>query len=187
MKPAYIITIVEPPIDNKVDLAYRIKKGIQVAKRNGYDSVYIIESDDYYPENYFELMPLGDFDIIGYQNTIYYNVRNNTYSHLHHESHSSLFCTAFKISAFEDFGWDSTPDDLLFLDIVLWKYAKRAGLNWKLLRDENPCLGIKHNMGKVGGKGHKMILDHSDNDLSFLKRKVDSEAFEFYKTVKELI
>lgn len=182
LEPAYIITVLYPPVNDHVDLVPRIRHGIEIAKRNGYDIVYIIESDDYYPANYFELMPIGDHDIIGYQNTFYYNLKNLSYSHLSHESHSSLFCTAFRISAFEKFPWPH--DEFLWLDIAMWKYAIKTGLNYKLLRDDNPCLGIKHGMGKTGGKAHKTRLAHPDDEMKWLKSKVDNESFEFYSELR---
>ncbi len=62
----------------------------------------------------------------------------------------------------------------------LLEYALRYQKRVCLLTD-NPCLGIKaHGFGKVAGKGHVKVLPNQDNDLSFLKSRVDEEAFMFY-------
>lgn len=183
--PNFIISIVEPPKSSAVDLVPRIKQGIEVAKRNGYDNVYIVESDDYYIANYLELMPIGDYDFIGFDNTVYYNLKTKSYQRFDHQNHSSLFCTAFKISALDKFQWPH--DEFLWLDVALWKYAKQNNKKWKLLSDENTCLGIKHGMGKVGGKGHKMDLNRKDPDLSYLKSRVDEYSFEKYKEIMKVL
>jgi hypothetical protein len=181
-QPNYIISVVNPPKSSEVDLVPRIKQGIEVAKRNGYDNVYIIESDDYYPANYLDLMPIGEYDFIGYDNTIYYNLRTRRYQKFYHETHSSLFTTAFKISALDQFNWP--PDNTKFLDILIWKYAKQHNKKWKLLSDENPCIGIKHGIGMTGGKGHSIKLREEDPNLFYLKSLVDQKAFEFYSNLE---
>lgn len=167
----------ERPTTNEPDLVPRIKKGIELAKRDGFKSVYIFEDDDAYCKNYFKILDIGDYDFIGCQSTTYYNLRNRTYATFTHPGRSSLFTTAFKIEALDKFVWP--PDNKVFLDISLWKYAKEKKKKVKLYK-ENPCLGIKHGTGKCGGKGHRMKLRHHDPDLKFLRSRVSDTAFEFY-------
>lgn len=195
------------PTDDKCDLIPRIKKGIKMAanvrleawsescdynpawKTNFVDTpaewAFIVENDDYYPATYIQyLLPLLDgLDFIGWQNTFYYNIKTRRYSRLEHETHSSLFCTGFRLSALDDFEWP--PDDYPFLDIALWKHAKQSGKNWKLLRTDNPCVGIKgHGMGKMGGKGHRMELNRADPEMKWFREKLnDEEAFKFYQSI----
>jgi hypothetical protein len=175
------------PTSDKIDLINRVRTGVNVAYRtyNGIDWSFIIENDDYYPADYIKnLLPLLDgLDFIGWQNTFYYNIKTRRYSRLEHETHSSLFCTGFRLSALDDFEWP--PDDYPFLDIALWKHAKQSGKNWKLLRTDNPCVGIKgHGMGKMGGKGHKMELMRADPDMKWFRDKLnDEEAFKFYQSI----
>jgi hypothetical protein len=173
---AYLMN--EKPKSEEVDLIPRIREGIKLAKRDGFTHVYIIESDDAYPVDYLK-RPL-DFDFFGFNETIYYHLRNRTWQKHIHLNRSSLFCTAFKISALDKFKWPK--DNATFLDIELWKFASRGRFKVKLQRG-NPCLGIKHGIGKVGGKAHGWKMRHEDNDLSFLKSRLDEEAFEFYKTL----
>lgn len=181
-RPNYFISVVNPPTSAAVDIVPRIKQGIEVAKINGYDNVYIIEDDDHYVVNYLDLMSIGDYDLIGYDNTTYYNLRTRRYQKFYHETHSSLFTTAFKISALDQFTWPA--DNAIFLDTALWRYAKQHNKKWKLLSDENPCLGIKHGIGMTGGKGHSIKLRDEDPNLHYLKSRVDEKAFEFYSNLE---
>jgi hypothetical protein len=173
---AYIMN--DPPKSSEPDLVPRIKQGIELAKKDGFTHCYIIEDDDFY--NVGHLNRALDFDFFGYTDSTYYNLRNRTYATFKHPGRSSLFTTAFKISALDGFDWPS--DNKVFLDIALWNFARKTKKKIKLLKN-NPCLGIKHNMGLVGGKGHRMNMRNKDNDLRFLKSRVSEESFEFYKTL----
>ena len=172
----------DPPIDDKTDLVARVKRAVS---KSHFEWAFIVENDDYYPADYIKnLAPLlNGLDFIGWQNTFYYNIKTRRYSRLEHETHSSLFCTGFRLSALDDFEWP--PDDYPFLDIALWKHAKQSGKNWKLLRTDNPCVGIKgHGMGKMGGKGHRMELMRADPEMKWFREKLnDEEAFKFYQSI----
>jgi len=180
---AYIIN--EKPKSAEVDIVPRVRQGIEMAKRDGFEFVFIIEDDDFYPDNYFSLYgDLSGLDFVGYSDTVYYNLKTGTYETLNHPGRSSLFCTGFRISALDRFNWPN--DNEKFLDVKLWDYCMRYSKNDKLLKG-NPCLGIKaHGQGKVAGKGHVIPLKQRDNDdLSFLKSRVDEESFQFYKQLME--
>jgi len=179
--PEMVIIVQYEPKSNQADLVPRMKKGVQIAKENGIETIYVIESDDYYPHDYFQLLPIGSYDFVGFNSTFYYNVRRRTWERTYHD-HSSLFCTAFKVAALDDFVWPA--DDYLWLDIALWKYARQRSNNWKLFDVEPPCIGIKHGIGRVGGKGHVQNLKNADPDMNWLKGKVDNEAFQFYMNLK---
>lgn len=170
------------PIDSQVDLIPRFKKGLREIKAAGIDNVIIVESDDFYPIGYENLFDFDRYDFMGWMTTTYYNVRQKAWETYHHYDHSSLFCTAFKISALGGFKWP--PDNYLWLDIAIWKFAKQNSAKWILREDENPTLGIKHGVGKVGGKGHRFELKNKDSDLSYLRSKTDDVAFEFYSKLK---
>lgn len=176
----YKIACIEPPVTADIDIIPRIKHGIEVAKRNGYDFVFIVEDDDYYPADYFEMFgSLEDVDFVGYSDTVYYNLKNKTWQKFDHAGRASLFCTGFRISALDRFDWPR--DNYKWLDVKLWEYANRANKRIRLLSD-NPTLGIKgHGQGLAAGKGHSMYLKTPDSDLSFLKSRVDEDAFEFYQ------
>jgi len=165
------------PENGKPDLVKRIKNGVQLAKNDGIDYIVLIEDDDAYPSKYLEQIDFNA-DFFGYEQTVYYNIKNRTYGEFKHRGRSSLFCTGFKVSALDDFVWP--PDDTVFLDIKIWEFAQKKKKKITLLKN-NPCLGIKgHGEGTSGGKGHRMKLKNQDNDLSFLRSRVDPIAFEFY-------
>lgn len=173
---SYIIN--HPAKSSECDLVPRVKHGIELAKRDGFEYAFIIESDDYYPANYFTMFPPG-YDFYGFASTVYYNLRNKTFSNIdRHPNRASLFCTGFRIPALDKFHWP--PDDFVFLDIKLWEYAVRTSKKYHLISRDNPCLGIKHGIGKVGGKGHKGEQRNRDNDFKYLKGYVDAESFDFY-------
>jgi hypothetical protein len=178
----YKIACVEPPASDAIDIVPRVKHGIEVAKRNGYDFVFIVEDDDYYPLDYFELFEdFEQFDFVGYSDTTYYNLKAKTWHAFDHPGRSSLFCTGFRISALDRFTWPK--DNYAWLDVKLWEYANRFDNRIRLIQN-NPALGIKgHGQGKVAGKGHVIELKNHDPDLSFLKSRVDQQAFEFYQTL----
>lgn len=179
VKPDKSYFILDEPKNSRPDLTWRIKLGLFMAERDGFDTAYIIESDDYYPPDYFDTMVINDdIDFIGSQRSIYYNLRNKTYNEFVHPKRSSLYNTAFRISAMKDFNWPS--NDHLFLDIMIWQHAQKK--RYRLI-DEPIGVGIKHNIGKVGGIGHKLTMPNVD-DWKYLSDKVDSEALEFYKSFK---
>lgn len=177
-KPGYLLTMCEEPKSEAIDIVPRIREGIEVLKAKGYDFVFIVEDDDFLPENYFNSWgDLSELDFVGFRDTVYYNLKNRTYQTFDHPERSSLFCTGFRISALENFNWPN--DNWPFLDVRLWSYAQQTDKRIKLMKG-NPTLGIKHGIGKCGGKGHFLLMKHSDNDFSFLRSRVDSEAFDFY-------
>lgn len=169
------------PSDKEFDLTKRIRFGVEAAKRDGFDTVYIIENDDMYVQNYFELMNIGDFDFIGYSDTTYYNLRNRTWMNQSHPGRSSLYCTGFKLEAVSDFLWPA--DHHLWLDLRLWDHARDKGKRVKLMTG-NPNIGIKHSIGLTAGKAHRMTMANHDPGMEFLKSRVEDYQFEFYSKLK---
>lgn len=162
--------------DNKVDLTRRVRQGYELALKDGIDYVFIWEDDDMMVRNYLESVKLN-FDFFGYQSSTYYNLRNQTYDTFTHPGRSSLFCTAFRVEALKGYRWPS--DDTIFLDIHLWNWATRKSKK-KVLLKTNPNTGMKHGLGKVGGKGHKIAMRRHDADLSYLYSRCEDYQFEFY-------
>ncbi len=176
LKPDKSYWINRPPKDDKKDLIARIREGVEAARQDGFDKVYIVENDDFYGANYFERMEFNT-DFIGSNRSLYYNINNRTYEYLHHPHHSSLYCTGFKISALNGFQWPEPQ--AVFLDLKLWRFAQRNNKR-VLLRHDSIGVSIKHGIGLVGGSGHRRKFKRQDNDLEFLKSQVDPAAFDFY-------
>lgn len=168
-----IVHIDYAPFNTNFDLVKRIQTGIANAKNHGYKKAFIVENDDWYPESYFQ--PFEN-DFVGYSDTIYYHIKNKTWEHTQHPTHSSLFTTAFRISALDGFIWPR-PDNV-FLDIELWKHAKRKNFS---LKKDNPCIGIKHGMGLCGGMGHRQTFPFKDYEMKWLESKVDTKSLGLYK------
>lgn len=188
----------EEPRNQRPDLTARIQKGFNEVnqwridaddyrRRNnqdhdfdGPDWIFIVENDDYYPADYLAaFIPyMRGFDFIGSDRTIYYNLRNRTWEETHHPNHSSLFCTAFRVSAMADFKWHQAHP--VFLDLDIWKYARR--FRRKFI--DTGAIGIKHGMGLCGGKGHVQVFPNKDPDLTWLQSRVDPASFEFYSKIK---
>jgi hypothetical protein len=151
------------PLNNNCDLIPRFKKGLELAKADGIDFVFVIEDDDYYPTDYIEKTYKPGFDIIGYYKTIYYHLALKGIKEMIHKNRSSLFCTAFKINALDNFVYPK--DNEPYLDIRIWSFAM---LNLKCyLYEDEVAIGIKHGIGKSGGNGHKINQINYKEDKNY--------------------
>ena len=178
LKPERIYHINYIPLNDEMDLTQRVITGIDQSERDGIDKVFIIENDDYYPDDYFEKMQF-DCDMIGSEKTVYYNIKYKRYKILHHSGRSSLFCTGFRISKIKNMVFP-----LMSLDIRMWLFAQ----NLKVEFVETGAIGIKHGIGLCGGIGHKFNANFvKDSGMWYLKSKVRKESFEFYKSYHENI
>lgn len=174
------IIIDRPPVSNQYDLTQRVKEGVEEAKKRGHEWIVIVEDDDsYLPDHALRMWAQFDkVDFIGSEFTIYYNLRNRSWERTSHPNHSSLFCTAFRVSAMDNFKWHLASK--VFLDLDLWKYAKR----FRRAFIEMGAIGIKHGIGLCGGKGHVQTLPNKDHNLDWLKSKVDETSYEFYSKLE---
>ena len=188
LKPDVIYLVDYKPINNNPDLIPRVKEGIRRVVNDGFDHCYIIENDDYYPDDYFENMQFNGYDFIGIGKTIYYSLNQKMFNFLNHgnQDRSSLFCTGFRISALDNFRFPE--DDKLFLDLKLWKYARIRG-NFHLYNLENMPIGIKHGIGLCGGSAHKITFnyDNDDKNLQWLSNNTTIKSYEFYLKIIRMI
>jgi hypothetical protein len=175
------------PESEAPDLTDRVKVGLEMARLKNYDIVYIIEDDDYYPDNYFEKMQLKPHEsFIGIENTLYYNIINNKYSILEHPNNSSLFCTGLRLSAMRIFKWPNNSE--VFLDQRIWNFARwtchKLINNFKQFNAGQP-IGIKHGIGLCGGVAHNTNFPYQFEDLNktLLKETISPESFKFYNSL----
>lgn len=187
-KPDKHYIIDYPPENDEVDLITRIRKGIEMAKADGMDYVAIIEDDDYYPEHYFETLEdvFTDTNILftGSGTTIYYHLGFQAYREMWHPARSSLFTTAFKIDALNDFKWPSLIEP--FLDLHLWNFAM-AHHETCVIHGSFKCIGIKHGLGTCGGNGHYMDkIWYPGTNIPNLLKDMDSKSLSFYTKMSEL-
>lgn len=179
LKPEKIYHINYKPLSDEMDLTQRVMKGIDKSERDGIDRCFIIENDDYYPDDYFEKMQF-DCDFVGTEKTIYYNLKYKRLRFLNHFGRSSLFCTGFRISKIKNFVFP-----LKNLDLRLWLFAK--SFKYKFI-DNVGAIGIKHGIGLCGGSGHQFNTNFTkDSGMFYLQEHVRDESFEFYKSYHKKI
>jgi len=170
-----------PPVSTDVDISERVCLGVEMAKRDGIDLVFIVEDDDFYPFDYIERFRyLSDYQFFGSIRTTYYSLKNRTHQEFIHPSRSSLFTTGFRISAIDKFVWPKTAN----VDVVLWEYVFKYCKYDVGAIPKTGALGIKgHGIGKTGGNGHNKKFSVIDPGYTWLKQTVSKEAFEFYMSL----
>lgn len=178
-----VIHVNYKPVSADFDLKDRIYKGYKIAVEKKVDWVFIVENDDFYPSDYISKFRgyLDNCEFIGDETTIYYHLKSRVYKQMIHRRRSSLFTTAFKVSAMATFNWKDAK--MVYFDIDIWKFAstkKKAFIH-------TGAVGIKHGKGLVGGNGHKMTTGKNDENMLWLKNHVSAESFEFYKLMSDFL
>lgn len=176
LKPDRSYFIDYPPASNKIDLVERVKRGVEQAKSDGFEYVFVFEDDDFYPSTYFEMFDIGSYAFYGSQETWYYNLRDLTYSNFQHPHRSSLFITGFNVNYLKHFNWQAPKNK--FLDVSLWEHANTTEGVRQFVHPG--AIGMKHNLGLCAGRGHVNPGKNKDLEMIWLKENVDSTAFEFY-------
>ena len=178
-KPDLEIYVIEPSILRAVDIVPRFRSGWLHAKESGIDVIVVMESDDWYSRDYIQGMISGlslvNVDAVGLNNSLYYNICNQTYQIHSHSSRASLYTTVFKTECLDSFKWPK--DDYKFLDIPLWRHFKKREFFGEA---ENLAVGIKHNEGVRAGIGHKATMRHKDTEFKYLESIIGGDVF-FYK------
>lgn len=172
-----------PPESDKMDLYDRINVGVQLAIGNDCEWCSVIEDDDFYCLDYLDVVKTkldSNINMLGINHTMYYHLFTCHYKMMIHPGRSSMFCTTFRTEFFKDL---PKQEHTGFLDLSWWQASKNFPVR---LIDNDIATGIKHGIfGKLGGNGHYMKFIHYDRNMGILQRKMDKEAFEFYKSVKE--
>jgi len=183
LQPEFVELIADPPKSDAVDIAWRYRTGYQKLQDKHLDLIAFWENDDYYAPDYLETMAkkwleLGKPPIIGTNYTIYYHLKLKKHFTFHHEQRASAMNTLIRPNLDKlDWGEDHDP----YCDLHLW-YCLKEG---KVFKPEKIIsVGIKHNVGKVGGFAHFDMLDrYVNSDNGFLKETLDEESYNFYSTV----
>lgn len=178
--PDHIEIVNDEPINDEYDITLRYRLGYDRLRRKGFDIIALIENDDWYAFDYLETMvrswySKGMPDLLGLNHTVYYNIKIRAYFTMHHTMRSSAMNTLIKPDL--DFKW--CADNEPYTDIHLWQTLKGEIITPKKLI----CMGIKHGIGKLGGKMHIDKLaryEHLDLYSEWLKSKLDEESFKFY-------
>lgn len=155
---------------------------VEALKHVTTDRVIIFEDDDWYAPGYcaYMLDLLGDHDIAGIGNTVYYNVpERRYYIHDNHE-HAAWCNTAFSRRAFPKMlqvAKDCHQRNYPYMDLTLWRALKGADRNLDL---SNPriTLGIKGMPGRLGTcSGHRSTdrFQQDTKGASFLSQEVGAD------------
>jgi hypothetical protein len=166
------IMVTYPPENDKIDIVPRVRLGLEIAKMQGAEFAFFIESDDWYSSDYLKIMQsevmLNNCDIIGISGTMYYNVVTRRYETMSHSGHSSLFCTGVRVSKAIPV-LNELKDDTKFVDIELFKKIRNKHMLPLKMHNRYIAVGIKHEEGKRAGIGHTKNLPQRDKDGELLK------------------
>ncbi len=186
-KPDILEVVDYNPISDLCDITPRYKMGYNLCSNAGADCILFMENDDWYHPTYIEEMirrweAHGKPELLGHQYTIYYHLGLRKMSVFHHMARSSAMNTLIKSGL--SFGWgeDHNP----YTDSWLWVTVKKH-YNWRcvtIVPSQLICLGIKHDVGKVGGEFHstglKRFIRNQDSSPSNLLQKSMSSVYELY-------
>jgi glycosyltransferase involved in cell wall biosynthesis len=181
LKPEVIEVVDYAPVSDDCDITPRYRYGYDKLRNCGLDVILFIESDDWYSPRYIEVMVsewdrLGRPDLFGPNYTIYYHLGLRKDFVFRHEKRSSMMSTLIKADL--DFTWPA--DDYPYTDSHLWINIKNK---LTFLPKEMICLGIKHGVGKVGGRFHTDMLGmYKENKISL--EKVAGEDYWFYDSIQ---
>lgn len=181
LQPNEICIVDDEPLSNDIDITYRYRIGFERLK-DKVDVIIFVENDDYYSPKYIETMVTawvenGKPELFGIAETIYYHLKLKAFNIIKHDGRASAMSTMVSTKLDIDFPKDNEP----FFDLHLWKTYK--GVTFKPKEPIN--IGIKHGIGKCGGKGHLLSFryDNEDTEMKWLKSKVDNESFKFYSSL----
>lgn len=188
MKPSEVNIVNFKPSDGNRDITKRYRIGCnQLFNEKKCDLVIFWEDDDWYSNDYIETVfnnwvNNNKPNLIGFGKTIYYHLFTKNYLIINHPKKASACCTAVTKEILNM----NFPDDTYpYLDMEMWKQIpKRNVIN----TDKFYHVGIKHDIGLVGGGGHPenwAKYESKDENLKFLSSIVDSESLEFYKNYKK--
>lgn len=176
-----IVEIVDyEPLSNACDITQRYKVGYDNLRNKGLDAIIIFENDDYYSNNYCEVMlnawnAKGRPNLFGIDHTIYYHLAIHKSFTFKHDKRASMMSTLIKPDM--DFNWPQ--DDYAYTDSFLWKELKGTTFNPR----QTICVGLKHGIGLSGGRWHSEQLQrYKDTWLDF-RKVVGEEDYSFYLSI----
>lgn len=168
------------PLSESCDITQRYRQGYDNLRNKEIDVIAFMEDDDWYSPDYLQTMvskwvDSGKPDLLGTTYTIYYHVGLFAHFQMNHHSRSSAMSTLIKPDL--DFKW--CPDNEPYTDIHLWQTLKGV----LFTPEKHICLGIKHGVGKCGGKSHVDRLfryENEDKNGVWLKSVIGEKDFDFY-------
>ena len=179
-----LITVMDyAPESDKCDITQRYKRGYEKLCGKGYDVIALMEEDDWYHPAYRETMlseweKRGRPDIFGTNYTIYYHLRLAGYFTMYHQDRASAMNTFIKPDLEISWPVDHEP----FTDMHLWRQIHGCVIDpGKII-----SIGMKHGIGKCGGRSHVDKLHRYQNlNDGFLEKTIDPESYKFYRQFYE--
>jgi len=179
-QPDLLIVVDYPAKSNEVDITERYKYGIRKAVNSGADCILFWEDDDYYQPNYIEYMYAewlqhGKPDLLGIDYTYYYHLGVKGLKFTSHKGRASMFCSMVSKNVID---YPMPANNYVFADLFIW--SKWHGVT--VSPTNIMAIGIKHGIGKTGGKGHTVLNMYVPN-TDFLETHCTKEAYDFYQSI----
>ena len=181
LQPTLIEIVDYIPVSDEVDITPRYRLGYNNLRNKGLDIIAFMEVDDWYSNDYLEIMAKNWVknnkpEMFGPNYTIYYNLRLKAHFTFNHTRRCSMMCTMMKPDMDIEWGPETNP----FTDSYLWLHSKDR---LTFAPEKIICLGIKHGIGKCGGRWHDEGLEkYCDNSIN-LKTIMDNEDYLFYSNL----
>ena len=192
-KAGHTIVVNRPPQGEGNDQRERVKEGVEIAARDGYERVVIMEDDDYYPPDYLERL-LKEWDegvpILGQRKIQAYHLLTRDRVEMDVLSLADKACalagTAFTVGfwmAFEHSGMMGTKRNL---DNEMWAFAYQSGARYKMIEGGGGMISMKHGRGKCAGGCHdpeafrKLPWVSKDMGGEWLREHTDARIHDFY-------
>lgn len=182
LQPDHIEDIGHKPENDDCDITKRYRLGYERLSGKGFDLIAFMEVDDWYSPVYLESMvrkweSIGKPQLFGTSHTIYYHLLLKKHYTMEHFFRSSAMNTLIKPDM--EIQWCNDKDP--YTDVHLWRI-----MHGRVFQpDPLISLGIKHGVGKSGGKGHVSFLHrYKFSDLD-IEKIMDKESFQFYSTYFE--
>lgn len=146
----------DPPKDDACDITLRYRTGYSITRHREYDVIFFMENDDYYAPTYIEEMykaweKADRPNLFGTRFTVYYHLKLHAYYTRRHDQNSHMMNTMIRPNL--TFSWPLDHDP--YTDAWLWRPGVIPGKTDLWSPDKILSIGIKHGIGKTGGRGHK--------------------------------
>lgn len=183
LKPTIIELVNDRAVNDQCDITMRYRLGYERLRNKGLDIIAFMENDDWYTPIYLQDMVNnwiinGRPQLFGTNYTIYFHIKLQRYFTMHHDDRSSAMNTLIK----PDMSFPWCPDNEPYTDMHLWLNLKNKIKN-KYIYEPKQILsiGMKHGIGKCGGRSHLDRLSRYKHDgRELLKKTLDPISYKFY-------
>ena len=179
------------------DLLNRLVYGLKQAKQDGFNICFVIENDDYYPNDYLEKMYDAFIksrkDMIGIGETYLYHLFKESYNVYIHPLRAPLFCTGFKIDKvlpylippiLKPLGISIILIDMYLYNISHMQLSRKIIISGLFKFPENSPIGIKHGIGKCSTRAHTKPVNYRPDKQGKQLQYIRKESLDFYNQLK---